>query len=189
MAVINHAGYQGFKICHKCGYTILGNEKVKTPHKTPWGTDCSGKLQRYSLGHEFMTDILQLHFEGYANLDLGFWFSILYALLEGASEAFDIDRQDLDGCLYPYTGDPTMPALILFDDVPGGAGHVHRIAQDKTTIKQILQSAYQRMKGCKCGGKEGHASCYGCLRNYRNQFCHTELDRGKVISFLEEYFK
>ncbi len=189
MAVINHAGYQGFKICHKCGYTILGNEKVKTPHKTPFGTDCSGKLQRYYLGHEYMTDILQLHFGGYANSDNGFWFSILYAFLEGASEAFDINRQDLDGCLYPYTGDPTMPALILFDDVPGGAGHVHRIAYDKATIKQILQSAYQRMKGCKCGGKEGHASCYGCLRNYRNQFCHDKLDREKVISFLEAYFK
>jgi hypothetical protein len=146
-------------------------------------------LQRHYLGHEYMTDILQLHFEGYASFDSGSWFSILYAILEGTSEALDIDRQDLDGCLYTYTGDPTMPALILFDDVPGGAGHVHRIAQDEITIKQILQSAYKRMKGCKCGGEEGHASCYGCLRNYRNQFCHTELDRGKVISFLEEHFK
>ncbi|MBA7617862.1 ATP-dependent RNA helicase RhlE [subsurface metagenome] len=189
MAVINHAGYQRFKICHRCGYTILGNEKVKTPHKTPFGTDCSGKLQRYSLGHEYMTDILQLHFEGYANPDIGFWFSILYALLEGASGALDINRQDLDGCLYSYTGDLTMPALILFDDVPGGAGHVHRIAQNEATIKRILQSAYQRMEGCKCGGEEGQASCYGCLRNYRNQFCHDKLDREKVISFLEAYFK
>ncbi len=189
MAVINHAGYKGFKICHKCGYTILGNEKVKTSHKTPWNTNCSGKLQRYYLGHEYMTDILQLHFKGYANSDIGFWFSIIYALLEGVSEELDINRQDLDVCLYPHTGDPTMPALILFDDVPGGAGHVHRIAQDEATIKQVLHSAYQKMKGCKCGGKEGHASCYGCLRNYRNQFCHAELDRGKVIGFLEKYFK
>jgi len=188
MAVINHAGYQGFKICRRCGYTILGNEKV-TPHNTPLGTDCSGKFQRRYLGHEYMTDILQLHFEGYTNPDNGFWFSILYALLEGVSVALDIERQDLDGCLYPHAGDLTMPALILFDDVPGGAGHVHRITQDEATIKKVLQSAYQRMKGCKCGGEEEDTSCYGCLRNYRNQFCHAELDRGKVISFLEEYFK
>jgi len=188
MAVINHAGYQGFKVCHKCGYTVLGNENVKTPHKSPFRTDCSGKLQRYYLGHEYMTDILQLHFEGYANSDEGFWSSILYALLEGVSEALDIDRQDLDGCLYSYTGDPTMPALILFDDVPGGAGHVHRIAQDEGTLELVLNSTYQRMKGCKCGGEEGHASCYGCLRNYRNQFCHDKLERGKVIRFLEKYF-
>ncbi len=189
MAVINHAGYQGFKVCHRCGYTVLGNKEEKTPHKTPWGYDCSGNLQRYYLGHEYMTDILQLHFEGYANSDIGFWFSLLYAILEGASEVLDIDRQDLDGCLHPHIGDPTRQALILFDDVPGGAGHVYRIAQSEATIKQILQSAYQRMKGCECGGEEGHASCYGCLRNYRNQFCHEELDRGKVIGFLDEYLE
>jgi ATP-dependent helicase YprA (DUF1998 family) len=187
MAVINHAGYQGFKICSRCGYTILGNEKTETPHKTPWSTDCSANLQRYYLGHEYMTDILQIHFEGYANSDHGFWFSILYAILEGVSEALDIDRQDLDGCLYPYSGDPTMPSLILFDDVPGGAGHVHRIDQTEA-IKEILQITYQRMKGCDCGGYEGHTSCYGCLRNYRNQFCHDKLDRGKVMRFLEVFF-
>lgn len=40
-------------------------------------------------------------FEGYSNPDIGFWHSLLYAILEGASESLDIDRQDLDGCLYP----------------------------------------------------------------------------------------
>jgi superfamily II DNA or RNA helicase len=186
MAVINRAGSRGFKICQKCGYTIIGNETARTPHQTPYGTNCSGKLQRYYLGHEFMTDIIQIHFEGYANPDTGFWFSILYALLEGVCETLDIDRQDLDGCLYPHRGDPAMPALILFDDVPGGAGHVHRIAGNETTIKQILYSTLEKMKGCTCGGEEGNASCYGCLRNYKNQFCHEILNRGKVITFLEK---
>jgi len=73
----------------------------------------------------------------------------------------DIERQDLDGCLYPHAGDPTILALILFDDVPGGAGHVHRIAQNEATIKKVLHSIYQRMKGCKCGGEEEDTSCYG----------------------------
>ena len=186
MAIINHAGYKGFKVCYKCGYAILGNEKTETSHKNSSGINCSGVLQRYYLGHEYLTDILQLHFEGYANADVGFWLSLLYGILEGVSEAMDIDRQDLNGCLYPHKGDPTMPALILFDDVPGGAGHVHRIIQDKA-IRPILQAVYQRMKICECGGKDGLASCYGCLRNYSNQFCHDKLERGKVINFLKEY--
>jgi hypothetical protein len=80
-----------------------------------------------------------------------------------------------------------MPALILFDDVPGGAGHVHRIARNNIKIIEILRSAYERMKSCDCGGEEGYTSCYGCLRNYRNQFCHSDLDRGKVIKFLEAH--
>ena len=38
--------------------------------------------------------------------------------LEGASSALDIERSDIDGTLYPYSGDPHAPALVLFDDVP-----------------------------------------------------------------------
>jgi len=187
LAVINHAGYQGFQVCHKCGYTLLGNEQGQSPHKTSWGTDCYGKLTpRLFLGHEFKTDILQLRFKGYTNAERGFWLSLLYALLEGASEALDIDRRDLDGCLYPYAGDPSMPALVLFDEVPGGAGHVRRIARDNDTLIKVLKVALEKLEGCKCGGEKGNASCYGCLRNYRNQFCHDELNRGIVIAFLKK---
>jgi len=186
LAMINDAGKRGFKVCTKCGFTVLGDEKVKKPHYTPWGGKCYGKLQnRLSLGHQFSTDILRLSFDGYQNADDGFWFSLLYALLEGASAAMDIERQDLDGCIYPVAGRQFSPQLILFDDVPGGAGHVYRMAQ-YNELKQILQQSLNRLINCECGGKEGHASCYGCLRNYRNQFCHDKLDRRIVIDFLEK---
>lgn len=184
LAVINHAGYQGFKVCQRCGYTLLGNEPVPRSHETPWRTDCHGSLTRFYLGHEFKTDILQLRFQGYANHKRGFWLSLLYALLEGASEALDIDRRDLDGCLYPYAGDPWMPALVLFDDVPGGAGHVRRIARDEDTLVRVMATSLDKLQRCECGGENANTSCYGCLRNYRNQFCHEELDRGSVIDFL-----
>lgn len=184
MAVINDAGHRRFKICHKCGYTILGNEKEANRHNTHWNKnskepDCSGKLYGgLALGHEYFTDILQLRFEGYVNNNRGFWSSLLYALLEGAGKALDIERKDLDGCLYSY-GD--APTLILFDDVPGGAGHVQRIAENETRLISVLESTLQRMKGCECD-----TSCCGCLRNYRNQFCHSELNRRGVIEFLEK---
>lgn len=184
LAVINHAGYQGFKVCRNCGYTLLGNEPVSKPHQTPWRTDCYGTLTRFYLGHEFKTDILQLRFEGYANVKRGFWLSLLYALLEGASEGLDIDRRDLDGCLYPYAGDPSMPALVLFDEVPGGAGHVRRIARNEDALISVLKAALQKLECCECGGEQRNTSCYGCLRNYRNQFCHDELERGIVIDFF-----
>jgi len=113
---------------------------------------CRGTLTRVFLGHEFETDILQLRFAGYANGNPGFWQSLLYAMLESASSALGIERQALDGCLYPYAGDPTMPALILFDDVPGGAGHVHRIGQSPATVVSILQTALEKLERCECGG-------------------------------------
>ncbi len=184
LAVINHAGYQGFKVCYSCGYSVLGNEQVKSPHQTPWRTECNGKLTRVYLGHEFKTDVLQIRFEGYTNRDLGFWYSLLYALLEGSSQSLEIDRQDLDGVLYPYAGDLSKPALILFDDVPGGAGHVRRIAANQESLIDVFKVSLEKLELCNCGGNERDTSCYGCLRNYRNQFCHDQLKRGPIIDFI-----
>jgi len=186
LVVINNAGQIGFKVCPYCGYSVLGDERVQNSHPTPWGTDCSGTLQSHlSLGHEFETDILKLTFEGYENTDLGFWYSLLYALLEGMSKALDIERQDLDGCLYPASPNPAVRTLILFDDVPGGAGHVRRVANPNSLLT-VLKTSLERLAQCECGGPEGDASCYGCLRHYRNQFCHELLRRGPVITFLRD---
>jgi predicted Fe-S protein YdhL (DUF1289 family) len=38
-----------------------------------------------------------------------------------------------------------------------------------------------------CGCDE-RTSCYGCLRNYRNQFAHQHLQRGPVFKYLESLF-
>lgn len=188
MAVINNAGKKTFKICPRCGYTLVGDENVPGHHYNCWGEKCEGTLYgRYSLGHEFETDLVIMLFEGYQNGDRGFWYSLLYALLEGCSEALDIERLDLDGVLYHMDGDPSRPAVVVFDDVPGGAGHAHRIAQ-KDNLGIMLESTLNRLKRCECGGEEAEASCYGCLRHYRNQFCHELLNRRKVIDFLEARF-
>jgi len=131
------------------------------------------------LGHTFKTDVLSIFFEEpKINGDESFWYSLLYAILEGTSQALGIKRQDIDGCLYP-SEEGMM--LILFDNVPGGAGLVKRIA-DENNINNVLNSSLERVKNCTCG-KE--TSCYGCLRNYQNQFCHELLRRDVVLDFLE----
>ena len=184
LAVINSAGGAGFRICHRCGFALSGYEQVDGSHRSPWSGECSGSLARYHLGHEFKTDILQLQFKGHSDSQRGFWLSLLYALLEGASTALDIERNDLDGCLYPYEGDPARPGLILYDNVPGGAGHVRRIAEQCGGLREMLRASLVRLENCECGGAEGASSCYGCLRNYWNQFCHEDLQRGPVMEFL-----
>lgn len=187
LAVINHAGYQGFKVCFSCGYAVLGNEKIKSPHQTPWKTTCPNKrLTHVHLGHEFKTDILQLRFNNYSNSDVGFWYSLLYAILEGTSQALDIDRQDLDGVLYHSSGDLSKPDLVLFDDVPGGAGHVKRIAENKKLLPYILETSRNKMDLCDC---DEQTSCYGCLRSYKNQFVHDILRRGPIIKFLTDILR
>lgn len=163
----------------------MSDEPPISPHHNPWGAECNGSLRNHlALGHEFETDILMLAFEGYSDNRKGFWYSLLYGMLEGACEALQIERQDLDGCLYCSAGDLNQSILVLYDDVPGGAGHVRRLANDKT-LRDVLNSTLERLKRCECGAPEGNTSCYGCLRHYRNQYCHDQLNRGMIIEFLE----
>ena len=170
----------GFWVCFDCGAAF--SERKRGKHKTPYGTDCLSPLRGpLYLGHTFKTDMLSISFEepNVSSRDESFWLSLLYAILEGTSQALGIKRQDLDGCLYP-SEDGIM--LILFDNVPGGAGHVKRII-DEENLYEVLKSALARVGNCTCGLE---TSCYGCLRNYENQFCHELLKRGVVLEFLEK---
>lgn len=181
LAVINKGpGGSGFLVCKWCGFADIASKKKSKGHKRPYGgKECKGSLGYYHLGHEFISDVFELRIEGMAENDDALWFSVLYAVLEGVSEELAINRGDIDGCLYKYSSSSGAPALILYDDVPGGAGHVKRIGD---SLLDVIRAALRRMDG-KCGCAP-ETSCYGCLRNYRNQFCHDLLSRGKAYEFL-----
>lgn len=169
----------GFWVCFTCGAAF--SERPKGKHKMPYGIECLSTLRGpLHFGHTFKTDVLCISFDEpkIDALNGSFWFSLLYAILEGASQALGIRRRDLDGCLYP-SEEGIM--LILFDNVPGGAGHVKRI-KDGQNLRDVLKSTLDRVRNCTCGLE---TSCYGCLRNYQNQFCHEKLKRGIVLEFLE----
>lgn len=170
----------GFYVCFDCGSSY--KERKSGEHKRPNGEKCSGTIRGpLHLGHTFTTDVLSILFEKFDKtetaMDGSFWLSLLYAILEGTSQSLGIRRQDLDGCLYPFQN---KIALVLFDSVPGGAGHVKRITEENN-LEEILIATYNRLKSCQCGLE---TSCYSCLRNYQNQFCHDKLKRGLVVEFL-----
>jgi ATP-dependent helicase YprA (DUF1998 family) len=104
-------------------------------------------------------------------------YSLLFALLEGASSALDISRDDIGGVLYRRAGGAMNP--VLFDTVPGGAGGPARIAAN---FRDVLEAAHARVHRCDCGPE---TSCYSCLRNYPNQNSHDRLRRDAAIHALE----
>ena len=147
-----------------------------------------GRPERVALGHEFVTDVLRVRFhhplEKVLEPDGLLWFgySLAYALLQGAREVLEVPLQDLSVTV-PSTAGDQLPEIVLYDDVPGGAGLVARL-ESPPTFRRCLESARDRINGsCGC---TADASCYGCLRSFANQFAHHRLARGPVLAYLNE---
>lgn len=69
---------------------------------------------------------------------------------------------------------------MIFDTVPGGAGHAQRISRE---IVDVARAALERVERCECGPE---TSCYQCLRAYQNQSWHEELVRGAAADVLRD---
>lgn len=163
----------GFFICRSCG---THDTKRKARHKSPSGRECHGSLDRFSLGHELGTDVVRLQFQGLkSEMDA---YSVGYAVLLGAAEALDVPDTDLNVTV-TGAGKQDEVAIVLYDNVPGGAGLVAQL-EEGSTFTEVLRNALERVKGgCGCD-----SSCYGCLRSYRNQFAHPHLDRLKALEII-----
>lgn len=175
---------RGINVCPVCGFAsepgkILKNGKHENKYKRPCA---SRNLVNVSLGHDFSTDIIKIKLPAHAiilpssaeSLGKDQYLSTLYAILEGASSALDISRDDISGCV---SGDGE---LIIFDDTAGGSGFVKHIFMN---FEKVLKAAKHKVSGL-CGCTE-ETSCYGCLRNYSNQFYHDYLSRGLAYKYID----
>jgi hypothetical protein len=177
-----------FFVCQSCGYaedssqtTSAYFKETNKEHKTPSGKMCSNKkLNKYSLGYRFETDVVRIRIEKYLNYNAAY--SVLQALILAASDELNIDSNEVAGCLQYYN--KGVYNFILYDTTPGGAGHVKRL-NNETLLQRIFTTAYNKAKNCICGGEEADTSCYSCLRTYQNQRNHDIIKRKYVI----EYFK
>ena len=72
--------------------------------------------------------------------------------------------------------------IIIYDAVPGGAGHSRRlVTEDGAILKTVIKEAINLLETCNC-----EPSCYRCLRNYENQKIHEKLDRKMAENFLKQ---
>lgn len=180
---VNEGRGRGFRICLNCGMQLgFKDKRCKS-------ANCPGTLiSEVALGHVQETDTLHLRFEGQPDfpipspLNQSFWLSLMTALIHGASRALQIERRDIDGVLTPRKMEAQgawEQTIVLYDNVPGGAGHVRRI---QTEFPQVV---YEALRIVNCTDCAEETSCYHCLRDYSNQLFHSELRRGQVKRFLE----
>lgn len=147
----------------------------------------SQNIVNASLGHIRSTNTLHLYFRESVDIKIpppsnsSFWLSMMYALIHGACLALQIERGDIDGVLSPrqLEGVSWEQTIVLYDNVPGGAGHVKNI-QDN--IEKVIDQA---VKIVNCTDCALDTSCYRCLRDYNNQFYHNDLKRGPALRVLE----
>lgn len=176
-----------FFMCEECGFAMIdknnvGKENIWHKHLTYYGQDCGNdKLVSMSLGHKFRTDVAQISIRGLCDKNKAL--SALYAILEGISQEFTIERKDIDGLV--IRNKLGSYDMIIFDNVPGGAGHVKRI-MNKEFFISTLKLALEKVSQECC---DENSSCYNCLRNYSNQYYHKKLKRKYAKEAIEEILK
>jgi len=191
-----------FYVCSKCGYSIASDEtsklseyedykgigcthieKSKNGHKNPFGRGkCSNtSLMKFCLHHEFKTDVAKISFSCDTS-DQDTMLSVMYALLNSFANELNIERRDIKACLtYKITNGRMEHKIIIYDAVPGGAGHSRRfVTEDGAVLNAVIKRAVKSLETCPC-----EPSCYRCLRNYENQKIHERLDRVNALAFLK----
>lgn len=177
---------RGFSYCSRCGYATDEMPRRRRDasggpptHQPPRGgsRECTGTLYRADLGHRYITNVLELdlpvadHRAPPSDAAL----SALHSLI-AAAPTIGIAQNDLGGS--PSVGVNGQPTVVLFDDVPGGAGHTRHVREH---LAQLFAGAISRLEECTCGED---TSCYGCLRSFRNQQVHDDLTRGAALDVL-----
>lgn len=185
---------KGFRVCLKCGRDM--GKTRGTAHRTPYapakgrGYECDGRVTTVHLGHRFDSDAFEIQLLGPAfptvksYLDPRPWLSLMYAIIEAASRELEIRRQEIDGVLYATRNkmDEPIQSIVLVDAVPGGAGHVRRLANERDLLR-VLETARSILRECDtCRQDE---SCYNCLQDYSNQHVHHLLRRREAAEYLE----
>lgn len=182
-----------FYMCPICGFSNIVRKgvrppKMELPHKNYRQFDCQNiEVEKLRLGHRFQTDVARFiipALESTSATSYSIALSFMYAFLEGVSNALEIERNDIDGILEINYEDRSYD-ILLYDNVPGGAGHVKRLI-NRDAVIESLKSALTKVSQSCCDSK---TSCYNCLRNYYNQSYHSRLQRGYAKDFIEEIIR
>ncbi|MDO9537689.1 MAG: helicase-related protein, partial [Thermoplasmata archaeon] len=168
-------GNYGFPICPACGETRNPeSSEVEisnfTDHHKKY---CKiSDISKASLHVESISDVIILKpFEEHKEA-----VNVMEAIRIGAKEVLDMTSSDIDGFITQDEND--IYNAVLFDPMPGGSGFLPQILN---LWERIVETSINMLKKCDCD-----VSCYSCLRHFRNQQHHDELDRNLAIHLLNE---
>ncbi len=189
----------GYTYCVRCGSiepTTPPTGKLLRAHPKPYpdskkpmceGTPTTG----ICLGTDFITDILLVTLRVSEPVRLTPGMLATEIALRTISEAFakatcvvlELEegevQADFRAALTAGGQSGLESEIYLYDTLPGGAGFSRRAGE---RLQEVFQHAVKILDGCDCD-----ASCYNCLRSFKNKFEHDRLDRhlgGDLLKYI-----
>lgn len=192
---------EGYNYCVKCGRIEASNTPspiLAAPHRKPYPDDddkpmCDGigPTRHLVLGTDFITDIALFSVRvaaplklkpGHYSTDIALR-TVSEALAKAACQILEIEPGELMAeyrpALTPAGKSGLEAEIFLYDTLPGGAGFASQFADRGL---ELFQRALQLLKTCP---EDCDASCYRCLRSFKNKFEHCLLDRHVGAELLE----
>jgi hypothetical protein len=190
----------GYSYCVKCGRIEASSDPtplLSAPHRKPYPDEkdptCEGggTTRHIVLGTDFITDVAlfsmdvaaPMHLKpGHYSTDVALR-TVSEAIAKAGSQMLEIEPGELMAeyrpSLTPEGRDGLKAEIFLYDTLAGGAGFSSQLVGRGT---ELLQRALQLMKACP---EDCDASCYRCLRSFKNKFEHILLDRHVGAELLE----
>ncbi len=195
-------GNEGYTYCTKCGriepdfspHSVLRADGHRKPYPTRDGEeicDGGGTTRHMVLGTDFITDIALFSMRVAPPLRLTPGMHPTIVALRTASEALavaacqllEVEGDELMASFRPaLTHDGILgieAEIFLYDVLPGGAGFAGQLVKRG---HELFNRALELLKNCP---ENCDASCYRCLRSFKNKFEHGLLDRHVGAELLE----
>ena len=173
----------GFALCTKCGRMKeegSPNEEHNNPlenHKPLYGgKDCGGTIHRHVvLADRYNTDFVELRCYDENNSlvkDRSLLRSLGVVLCRALTNYIGVNEDEVD---FGYNA--ASKSIFLYDTAVGGAGYAPLfIAYREEILKKALVSVTQ----CNC-----EKACTRCLIDRKSQWFQQDLDRNKLVKWLE----
>lgn len=192
---------EGYTYCTSCGRiepTANSSSNLFQPHPKPYPEEdnkqiCEGisPTRHIILGTDFITDIalFSLHVPPPLCLKPGLTSTTIAlrtvseALASAACRLLEVESGEIMAefrpALTPNGKTGREAEIFLYDTLSGGAGFSSQLPDQGL---ELFQLALHLMESCPEGCD---ASCYRCLRSFKNKFEHTFLDRHVGIELLK----
>jgi hypothetical protein len=198
---------QGFAICTKCGYAeseahfAAGAMQLPSGFKRHSALHCESRygqcwgeneapavLRNRVLAARQTTDVLLVDFNDALTPPLASDDSLAltlgYALQISGASLLELDSRELGMMTVPVAAGGRYRGIVLYDNVPGGAGHVRELAE---VGRAWLETALQRLFISEAHHARCQTACLDCILTFDTQTgaAQNDLCRRRAHAVLQ----